>query len=385
MKLFKKYFIIALTLIGMSSAAMAQSSGSVVRKRSGNDRNRDNQAGAQVTDRMQSFFEEEPKSEADLMWMRVIYRQLDATNAKNAPLFYPEEKTVEQECLFRIIMRLLANNQIKAYEYLDGREIFNDEYRIKVKDMLDRFHILYDEAKGSTEKNPKFTIEDSDVPANEVLSYYIIERWEFDSRSNQMKTHVDAICPVLHRSGDFGGEAIKYPMFWIKTQDIRPWMAQQYIFIDDDNNLPKYTYDDFFLLSMYKGDIYKTRNLQNKSMMQLYPDEKVRKHAQDSIQARLDSFENKLWVPNREEIIAKKEAAEAKKAKLAANDSTKTDTEEAITVEKEEKKASSRSSRAKKPVKRNESKAKSKESKVKTKSPKTKTKSAAVRSVRRRR
>lgn len=385
MKLFKKYFIIALTLIGMSSAAMAQSSGSVVRKRSGNDRNRDKQAGAQVTDRMQSFFEEEPKSEADLMWMRVIYRQLDATNAKNSPLFYPEEKTVEQECLFRIIMRLLANNQIKAYEYLDGREIFNDEYRIKVKDMLDRFHILYDEAKGSTEKNPKFTIEDSDVPANEVLSYYIIERWEFDSRSNQMKTHVDAICPVLHRSGDFGGEAIKYPMFWIKTQDIRPWMAQQYIFIDDDNNLPKYTYDDFFLLSMYKGDIYKTRNLQNKSMMQLYPDEKVRKHAQDSIQARLDSFENKLWVPNREEIIAKKEAAEAKKAKLAANDSTKNDTEEAITVEKEEKKASSRSSRAKKPVKRNESKAKSKESKVKTKSPKTKTKSAAVRSVRRRR
>ena len=218
-----------------------------------------------------------------------------------------------------------------------------------------------------------------------MLSYYIIERWEFDSRSNQMKTHVDAICPVLHRSGDFGGEAIKYPMFWIKTQDIRPWMAQQYIFIDDDNNLPKYTYDDFFLLSMYKGDIYKTRNLQNKSMMQLYPDEKVRKHAQDSIQARLDSFENKLWVPNREEIIAKKEAAEAKKAKLATNDSTKTDTEEAITVEKEEKKASSRSSRAKKPVKRNESKAKSKESKVKTKSPKTKTKSAAVRSVRRRR
>lgn len=382
MKLFKKYFIIALTLIGMSSAAMAQSSGSVVRKRNGNDRNRDKQAGAQITDRMQSFFEDEPKSEADLMWMRVIYRQLDATNAKNSPLFYPEEKTVEQECLFRIIMRLLANNQIKAYEYLDGREIFNDEYRIKVKDMLDRFHILYDEAKGSTEKNPKFTIEDSDVPANEVLSYYIIERWEFDSRSNQMKTHVDAICPVLHRSGDFGGEAIKYPMFWIKTQDIRPWMAQQYIFIDDDNNLPKYTYDDFFLLSMYKGDIYKTRNLQNKSMMQLYPDEKVRKHAQDSIQARLDSFENKLWVPNREEIIAKKEAAEAK---LATNDSTKTDTEDAIAPEKEEKKASSRSSRAKKPVKRSESKAKTKESKVKAKSPKTKTKSAAVRSVRRRR
>ena len=204
MKLVNKYFIIALTMVGLAtSMADAQ----VVRKR-GNERNNDKQAGAQVTDRMQSFYEEEPKSEADLMWMRVIYRQLDATTENNAPLFFPEEKTEDQENLFRIIMRLLTSNQLKAYEYLDGREIFTDEYRIKVKDMLDRFHVLYDEAKGSTEKNPKYTIDDSDVPANEVLSYYILERYEFDSRSNQMKVRVEAICPVLHRSGDFGGDAV---------------------------------------------------------------------------------------------------------------------------------------------------------------------------------
>ena len=61
-------------------------------------------------------------------------------------------------------MKLLANNQIPAYEYLDGREIFTDEYRIKVREMFDRFHILYAEAKGYSEKNPRFTIEESDIP-----------------------------------------------------------------------------------------------------------------------------------------------------------------------------------------------------------------------------
>lgn len=376
MKLLKKYIIVAVTLIGISSSVIAQSNGSVVRKRSGNDRNRNKQNEAQITDRMQSFFEETPTNESDLMWMRVIYRQLDASCNKNAPLFYPEEKTQDQENLFRIIMRLLANNQIKAYEYLDGREIFTDEYRIKVKDMLDRFHVIYDEAKGSTEKNPKFTIDDSDVPANEVLSYYILERWEFDSRDNQMKTKVDAICPVLHRSGDFGGEAIKYPMFWVKMQDIRPWLVQQYIFTDDDNNLAKYTYDDFFLLTMYNGDIYKTRNLQNKSMMQLYPDAKALKRAQDSIQCRLDSFDNNLWVPDREEIIAKREAEATKKAKLEANDSTSNDdTEKQVAIKEDEKeqKSSARSSRAKKPAKRKE-----------VKQSKIKNNNSTVRSVRRR-
>ena len=375
MKMFKKYLLIALAIISLASFEV-QAQG-VVRKRSGEDRNRNKQENGGVTQRMQSFFEETPVSDADLMWMRVIYRQLNAETVDNAPIFFPEEKTQDQEILFRIIMRLVINNQVTAYEYLDGREIFTDEYRINVRDMLDRFHVLYEEAKGSTEKNPKFVIDDSDVPANEVLSYYIIERWEFDSRSNEMKTRVEAICPVLHRSGDFGGDAIKYPMFWVKLQDIRPWMTQQYIFIDDDNIIPKYTYDDYFLLTMYKGDIYKTRNIQNKSMMQLYPDEKDRRRAQDSIQARLENFDKKLWVPDREEIIANREAAEkSEAANVEENDSTSQSSKEAVKEEKkEEKKSSSRSSRSKKPAKR--------ESKVKESKPKNNNNNA-VRSVRRR-
>ena len=375
MKMFKKYLLIALAIISLASFEV-QAQG-VVRKRSGEDRNRNKQENGGVTQRMQSFFEETPVSDADLMWMRVIYRQLNAETVDNAPIFFPEEKTQDQENLFRIIMRLVVNNQVTAYEYLDGREIFTDEYRINVRDMLDRFHVLYEEGKGSTEKNPKFVIDDSDVPANEVLSYYIIERWEFDSRSNEMKTRVEAICPVLHRSGDFGGDAIKYPMFWVKLQDIRPWMTQQYIFIDDDNIIPKYTYDDYFLLTMYKGDIYKTRNIQNKSMMQLYPDEKDRRRAQDSIQARLENFDKKLWVPDREEIIANREAAEkSEAANVEENDSTNQSSKEAVKEEKkEEKKSSSRSSRSKKPAKR--------ESKVKESKPKS-SNNSAVRSVRRR-
>ena len=157
-------------------------------------------------------------------------------------------------------------------------------------------------------------IDENDVPTNEVLSYYLVERWEYDTRNNRLRPTVEAICPVLHRSGDFGGDALKYPMFWIKFTDIRPYLAAQTIFVDDDNNLPTCTYDDFFTLTMYDGDIYKTRNLKNRSMAQLYPDPDNLKKAQDSIQNRLDEFEKKLWVPSREEMIAAREAREALEA-----------------------------------------------------------------------
>ncbi|MBR4722610.1 MAG: gliding motility protein GldN, partial [Muribaculaceae bacterium] len=166
----KKIILFAIaTVVALSAVAQSSTSSGVVRKRAKDDEQNKSQAGGKVTQRMQSFYEETPKSEAELAWEKVVYRMLDLTNVKNATLYYPEEPTADQESLFRIIMRLLANDQIPAYDYLDGREVFTDQYRVKVKDILDRFHVIYTQAKGSTEKSPKYAIDDSDVPANEVL------------------------------------------------------------------------------------------------------------------------------------------------------------------------------------------------------------------------
>ncbi len=388
-----KYIVTAITLsstaLGLAAQDSSSSSSSIVRRRAGG-RERDAAATPGVTDRMQQFYRQNEQSDADRLWMRVIYRALELDNPKNAALYYPEEVIDGQENLFRIIMRLLADNQIAAYEYLDGKEIFTDKYKLKVRDMLDRFHVLYTDAKGSTEKNPKFTIEESDVPANEVLSYYILERWEFDARSNKTKRRVEAICPVLHRSDDFGADAVRYPMFWVKLDALRPYLSQQYIFIDDDNNLPKYTYDDFFTLTMYDGDIYKTRNLTNKSMVQMFPDPDDRKRAQDSIQNRLDTFDKNIWVPSREEVIAAREAREAAEAAAeAAAEGTPIQARDGNAEEEATEKKTSRSRRgsasrssrkkatADKPAK--------KEKKAKAYKPKAaKSSSSAVRSVRRR-
>lgn len=316
MKLYR-YIILLIVTATFSLAAVAQVENGGVRKRSERDKKK-TEGTPSITQRMQSFYLNKESHDADLEWMRQIYRQLDLTKEQNAPLYFPEDVIDGQENLFRIMLRLVVNSQIPAYEYLDGREVFSDKYKINVRDMLDRFGIYYTEAKGSTEKNPKFQIEEADVPTGQVLNYYIVEKWEFDRRSNQMKTRVEAICPVLNRSGDFGGEA-KYPMFWVKFDALRPYLAQQYIFISDDNNLPQYSLDDYFNIGMYDGEIYKTKNLRNLSMMQMYPDPDDLKRAQDSIDNRLRTFDDNLWVPTREEYLAQKEKEEA--ALEAKNDS----------------------------------------------------------------
>lgn len=390
MKSFSKYLIALVALAGAATAVAqdSSSSSSIVRRRAGDrDRNASRQAPG-VTDRMQQFYSKSSANDADLMWMRVIYRDLEMDNPKNAALYYPEDVVDGQEDLFRIIMRLLADNAIPAYEYLDGKEIFTDQYRLKVSDMLERFHVLYSPAKGSTEKNPRFVIEESDVPANEIRSYYILERWEFDAKTNKTRRLVEAICPVLHRADEFGVDAVRYPMFWVKLDAIRPYLAQQYIFIDDDNNLPRYTYDDFFTMAMYDGDIYKTRNLTNRSMMQMFPDPDDRKRAQDSIQNRLESFDKNLWVPSREEVIAAREAREAAEAEAAAKaegqEIADRDGAPADTQASESRTSRGRRGSATTAKKSNAKKAATKKTKVrKPKAPKSSS-AGAARSVRRR-
>lgn len=337
-----------------------------------------------ITDRMQGFFDSNDPHDADLAYMREIYRSLDIRNvSENTPLYFPEDVVDGQQNLFRIILGLVVDGKVPAYEYLDGREVFTEQYKVEIGDMLDRFDVYY-QKQGEGDK-AKFTIEEADVPTSQVLKYYIIEKWQFDRRSNRMKTTVEAICPVLSRSGDFGGEA-NYPMFWVKFDQLRPYISQQYVFLTDDNNLPQYSLDDYFNLGMYKGEIYKTKNLRNLSMAQMYPDEDQLKRAQDSIDQRLREFGKNLWVPSREEYLAAKEAEaeaeEARKRAVAAGDSIPERTVVVADSEDEVKATTSKRSGRKK-----SSSTKNKKSKAKVQQPKSSSSGAssnAQKSVRRR-
>lgn len=312
----KKSIILGILAFASFSALAQESSSSAVMTRGNRTRpgQKTEQAGTAVSGRLQQQLDaaDDPsRPDASVKYMRVIYRELDlAKEDKNAPLYYPEDLVDGQENLFRIMFRLLAENKVPAYEFLDGREEFTEARQVKMANILSDFSIMGTPAKGSSEKNPIWEVDPIDVPTNEVLKYYIIERWVFDNRSNSMKTVVEAICPVMvaDESAEIAG---KTPMFWMKMSDLKPYLRQQYVFTDDDNNLAQYTYDDFFTMNMYKGDIYKTRNLRNRTLEQIHsgdPDDL--KRAQDSIQNRLDHYADNLWVPTREELRARREAAD---------------------------------------------------------------------------
>lgn len=331
MRITVKHILVALSLCAMLPICEAQT---VVRRSSTATTNKNAQSGPTL--RAQTQYGNHTQVATDAPWSRGIYRQIDLQKKNNRPLYFPEEVIDGQKNLFRLLMELVAGNEIKVYEYLDGREVFDEANEVQVEEMLERFHILYEVKAGRTAKRNTYIIEESDVPCNEVLSYYVKEHWVFDQQASVCRPVIVAICPVLHRVGDFGGEAVRYPMFWVKYDDIRDHLSQQYIMTDDMNNARNYTMDDYFTLRMFDGEIYKTQNLQNMSIVQLYPTPEAQDSARKVIEQQLRSFDKALWVTDPNAEVAE----EPKK-----DDATTPADKATVKAEDEREKSSTRSSR----------------------------------------
>ena len=232
-------------------------------------------------------------------WMREVYRFLDLNKEANAALSYPVRPVGDRMSLYTMLFKLLADNYLTAYNFIDNQEVFGEEYKLTFADMADRIEFPYQKATNGT-----FTYEDYDIPGNEVKGYYIKEVWYFDQGNSIVGTRVTAICPILFRqqfdefmTADMSPSE-RIPQFWIPYEDIRPYAARIPILTSDLNNVLSKTIDDYFRFRLYDGEIYKVTNMANKLLAEQYKTPEALKQAQDKIEWELGQFEKDLWVIN---------------------------------------------------------------------------------------
>lgn len=279
-------FLITVTLL-VAGTASAQPSKTRVPKQEATG-----QAGKPAaTDRASLMFPTTAAMPDDVVWKRDIYRQLDLTKDKNAPMYYPVEPMGKQVNLFTYLFRLILTGRVNAYTYkLDGNESFDEKDRLPVKDMLERYGIYYEENNG------KMTVADSDVPSAEATRYYLKESIYMDQRTGTFSTKVTALCPVLMRGADeFSSEATPYPLFWVKYDDVAPWLAKLPMMPSDLNNVTNMTADDYFAMNRYDGKIYKTNNMQGKMLHNYCETDSDMVAEQKRIEKQLGDFEKNVW------------------------------------------------------------------------------------------
>jgi len=227
----------------------------------------------------------------EVVWRRDIYREIDLTKDENAGLYYPVEPQGKQVNLFTYIFKLAQNGYIPVYEYpTDGSDVFTDETKVQMKTILDNYHIFYEEQDG------KLKVDNSDIPSSEVRKYYLKESAYYDQANASFRIKVLALCPVMMRDDDWGGEATQYPLFWVKYADLEPFLTRQTMMASSLNNAATMSMDDYFTLNMYRGNIYKTNNAQGKTLIQLCDGDTTKLSAeQKRIEKELEAFRKNIF------------------------------------------------------------------------------------------
>lgn len=280
--------IIVAMLLGFTSNVMAQQTARERLEQSQSATNSNSKAVAMSSRAIQANRSQSVDID-NAKWSRVIYRYLDLSKEKNAPLYYPVLPDAGRVNLFTMIFKLFANDKIDAYEYLDGREAFTDEYKINFMEFVDRFGIYYETQDGH------MSINDVDIPSNEVQGYFVKEAHYFDSRASDFKTEVVAICPVIHRQGDYDAATTRYPLFWIQYSDILPYALSMPMMSSSLNNSMTGTVDDFFRKQSYDGEIYKAANPRNLAIAQYAESPEEVEMEQQKIEKQLVDFKLGLW------------------------------------------------------------------------------------------
>ncbi len=250
-------------------------------------------ASSSMTRRMQISYPVALDLAEDVVWRRDIYREIDLNDDANAGLYYPVQPQGKEMNLFTYIFKLAQNGYIPIYEYSianDGNDVFNDQTKVQLKTVLNDRHIFFEEQDG------KLKVDNSDIPSQEVTKYYLKESAYYDQGNSTFHIKVLALCPIMMREDDFGGEATQYPLFWVKYSDLEPFLSRQTVMTSDKNNAATMSMDDYFTLNKYKGKIYKTNNMLGKTLAQIAGGDSTKLSAeQQRIEEELEQFRKNIF------------------------------------------------------------------------------------------
>ena len=285
----KKRYVMLLTagfvLNGMAQSPLRQAEAAAkVKKNNANN----------LTMRAQLMFPTQEKMGEDVVWRRDVYRELNLNDDANAGLYYPVEPADGRMNLFTLIFKLMMagpnRGGINVYQYqLDGNERFTDDVKLKPLTFLDDHHIFYERTDRGVH------INNSDIPSAEVKGYYLKESSYFDQSTATFHTKVLALCPIMEREDEFGNGATKYPLFWVRYDDIASALAKQTVMTSNVNNAAVMSLDDYFTMNLYKGKIYKTTNMQGKTLAQYCNTDSALNKEQRRIESEIASFEKNIW------------------------------------------------------------------------------------------
>lgn len=261
------------------------------------------QAGAQIRDERpvdglfakNSALEKEPIPlpsirEADVMWSKRVWREIDFRQKMNQPFYYPIESHNNWRSLINVLMDGLKENKFKAYEVSNTDELLVPiTHREILAKQTDTTYVR------QRRPNPPYDEYDTMIvrqfDPTRVMRLRLKEDWYFDKQRSQLMVRIIAVCPVMMVEKD--GKEFSQPLFWVSYDQARHVFAQAPVF-NRFNAAEKRSYDEIFIKRMFDSYIYKEENVFDRRLSQ-YATGLDALLESERIKNLIFNFEHDLW------------------------------------------------------------------------------------------
>ncbi len=233
-----------------------------------------------------------PLREADVMWSRKIWREIDLRQTQNMPLYYPQAKsakdrTLDRYNLFDVLYRAALGEDGRDGDRIRvfGNAEWDDEFQkmpmtkaeiedevlgpfaevgniLETWDGLDSVDVNNNPVYDDPERKAKFDKRD-------VKKWLIKEQWFFDKQRSVMDVRIIGLCPVVDKradgsTGELTGEETR--LFWFYFPETRTVLKNSLAFNLAKNEAENKTFEDIFMKRQFASTITKEGNVMDRSI-----------------------------------------------------------------------------------------------------------------------
>ena len=231
--------------------------------------------------------------EADVMWKKTIWREIDFRQKMNQGFYYPVTPHENYKNLFTILKEALADPTSGVVAYKDEArtgELINPTTWNEIQTQIT-----------TTTQVPQYDEYDNQIGTKEVVSEMssesvmrcqIKEEWYFDKQRSEMLVRIIAICPI--RIVEKDGESVPERLFWVPYDDNLRKILINAPFFNRSNSAARLSYDDVFLRRVFDSYIIREDNIYDRSINEYAKGVKALKES-ERIKEEIIDFEQNLW------------------------------------------------------------------------------------------
>ena len=222
--------------------------------------------------------------QADVMWSRTIWREIDLRKKINHPFYYPENNgiagaavTADRKSLIDVIYTAITEGSITAYD----NAAMDDEFREPMtQDGIKRIGGAKQEYVESTDwdkvisgelTEEEATIQKLEITPfdrNTIKKWRLKETWFFDKQRSVMDVRILGICPLQEGKDEVTGRlnGTYNPLFWVYFPEAREILVNAEAFNLMKNDAERRTYDDIFWKRMFSSTITEEANVYDRKV-----------------------------------------------------------------------------------------------------------------------